>query len=81
MSGDYDGELHEPSARGENSYRACSVSRNFVNLVCPSCAANSIDLPKWNWVIKRTFQKFARRVASFDWRILATPARDAKLGV
>ena len=46
MSGEYDGELHEPSAKGVNSYRACSVFRNFVKLVCPSCAANSIDLPR-----------------------------------
>jgi len=46
--------------RGENSYRACSVFRNFVRLVYPGCAANSIDLPKWNLGHKQRFQKFAR---------------------
>jgi hypothetical protein len=93
-------ELQEPSARGENGYPACSVSRNFVRLACRSCAANSIDLPKWNLDRKRKFQSAvrmsakgqkrtsngsscsmvqrSRRMARFDWRILATRARDAE---
>src|SRR4029434_9472207 len=47
---------------------AHQTSRKFVKLVCPSCAADSIDLPNGTWVINEHFKARLEPKADIQWQ-------------